>query len=258
VAMTSSTRFKGIVGAVGALLALGLIVRGATRREEPAPEPPAAGDPAVRVQQRLQQLDRVPIDASREVPGGQLAVQRAAPPQTPVARPPAAEVPPQADEPPPPPPPPVSGNVIGPSTLSESEANDISTLSRIALTDGDVERRLEAVTLLGLSDEADVIPILGQTLNDADAEVRLAAIQGLEDFTGDAPVELLGNVVVNDPDADNRYEALEALSDIGGDRFTALAQRALSDPDEDVRTLAEGLLSEDEAPGTAPLRGAPR
>ena len=53
-------------------------------------------------------------------------------------------------------------------------------------------------------------------------------------------------VVVDDPSADNRYEALEALSDVGGERAISAIQKALNDPDEDVRSLAEGMLDMDD------------
>jgi hypothetical protein len=148
-----------------------------------------------------------------------------------------------------------------PDTSNSDEANgdvdadDIPALKNIALKDSDPERRLAAVTMLGASEDPDVVPTLAQALSDKDDEVRMAAIQSLSDFTGDAPVDLLSTVVVNDPSADNRYEALQALSDIGGERAVAAMQKALNDPDEDVRSLAEGMLDmEDTYQDTA---GAP-
>jgi|ERR1700687_1104191 len=133
---------------------------------------------------------------------------------------------------------PADGGDPGP----DGDPEDIPTLKKLALEDPDPERRLTAVTLLGASEDAEAIPVLAQALSDQDEEVRLAAIQSLADFTGDAPVDALQKVVESDPSADNRYEALEVLSDIGGDRARAAIERALSDSDEDVKGLAEGIL----------------
>ena len=126
------------------------------------------------------------------------------------------------------------------------DPDDTVALANIALHDKDPERRLAAVTMLGSSDDPAVLTTLSQALSDEDDEVRMAAIQSLSDFTGDAPVDLLSKVVVDDPSPDNRYEALEALSDLGGDRATSAIQKALNDPDEDVRALAEGMLDMEE------------
>jgi hypothetical protein len=126
------------------------------------------------------------------------------------------------------------------------DPDDIPGLKTIALRDADPERRLAAVTMLGASEDPAVLPTLEQALSDEDEEVRMAAIQSLADFTGDAPIDLLAKVVVSDPSADNRYEALQTLSDIGGERATSAIQKALNDPDEDVRSLAEGMLDTDD------------
>src|SRR5262249_34335350 len=136
---------------------------------------------------------------------------------------------------------------------------DIAALQSIATRDTDPERRLAAVTMLGASEDPTVVPTLAQALSDEDDEVRMAAIQSLSDFTGDAPIDLLAKVVVDDPSADNRYEALEALSDIGGDHAVNAIQKALNDPDEDVRALAEGMLDNEETfhSSAAPTDEAP-
>ena len=128
----------------------------------------------------------------------------------------------------------------------EDDPDDIPGLRRMALEDKDAERRLAAVTLLGASDDPAAIPILAQSLQDQDEEVRLAAIQSLADVTGEVPIDVIGGAVLNDPSADNRYEALEVLSDIGGDAARAYIEKAMNDPDEDVRSLAEGLLDNED------------
>lgn len=147
------------------------------------------------------------------------------------------------------PPAPHGGNVTGNSSLRDMGVDDIPTLKKMAVDEGDAEKRLEAVTMLGATEEPEVVPVLGQALADEDPEVRLAAIQALADFTGDAPFDLLGKAALDDPDADNRYEALEALSDLEDDRIQVYAKQALQDPDEDVRGLAESILGLDDTPG---------
>jgi hypothetical protein len=146
---------------------------------------------------------------------------------------------------------PAAPSAPGPPAPDDGELDvdpdDIPGLKRIAVEDTDPERRLAAVTILGSSEDPAVLPTLAQALSDEDEEVRMAAIQSLSDFTGDAPIDLLSNVVVSDPSADNRYEALESLSDFGGERAMSAIQRALSDPDEDVRSLAESVLDMDDA-----------
>jgi HEAT repeat protein len=129
--------------------------------------------------------------------------------------------------------------------ISKSDAENVQLLSGIALQDPDSERRLEAVTLLGVSADPDVIPVLAQAISDQDEEVRIAAISALADFTEEAPVEALERAL-NDSSADVRYEALEVLGEFGGARAHAAIEKAANDPDEDVRWLAETLMEDAE------------
>ncbi len=154
------------------------------------------------------------------------------------------------------PPAPQGGNVAGAPSVRDS-AEDIPALKNMAINDKNVDRRLEAVTLLGATEEPDVVPVLGQALSDEDPEVRLAAIQALADFTDDGVLDLLGKAATNDPDADNRYEALDALSDLEDDRAAVYAKHALQDPDEEVRDLAQSMLGNDGG-GAAPAAPAAR
>jgi HEAT repeat protein len=132
-----------------------------------------------------------------------------------------------------------------PDVFIQAQPEDIPTLKHMALHDADPQRRLAAVTLLGASDDPDIIPVLAQALSDQDEDVRMAAIQSLADFTGEAPLEAIESAL-NDPSPDVRYEALEVLSDIGGERARRAVERvAQSDPDEDVRELAESILEFD-------------
>jgi len=123
----------------------------------------------------------------------------------------------------------------------DENPDDIPTLRRVALEDPDPERRLAAVTLLGISDNPEAIPVLAEVLRDEDENVRMEAVLSLADFTDEAPVDALSQAL-SDPSPDIRYEALDVLSDIETPEAKAVIQRALNDPDEDVRELAEIIL----------------
>lgn len=123
----------------------------------------------------------------------------------------------------------------------DENPEDIPTLRRVALEDPDPERRLAAVTLLGISDNPAAIPVLAEVLSDEDENVRMEAVLSLADFTDEAPVDALSQAL-SDPSADIRYEALDVLSDIETREAKLAVQRALNDPDEDVRELAEIIL----------------
>jgi len=121
------------------------------------------------------------------------------------------------------------------------DPEDVPTLRRVALEDPDPERRLAAVTLLGISDDPSAIPVLAEVLSDEDEDVRMEAVLSLADFTDEAPVDALSRAL-SDPSADIRYEALDVLSDIETPEAKLAVQKALNDPDEDVRELAEIIL----------------
>jgi hypothetical protein len=126
--------------------------------------------------------------------------------------------------------------------LDEADPEDLPTLKQMALNDPDPERRLTAVTLLGVSENKDAIPILAAALSDQEEDVRMEAVLALADFVDDAPVEAL-EIALSDPSADVRYEALDVLSDIETPEAYEAMKKALNDPDEDVRELAQ-LLAE--------------
>jgi hypothetical protein len=128
-----------------------------------------------------------------------------------------------------------------PAEIDDDSLEDIPTLKQMALYDPDPERRLTAVTLLGVSENKEAITILAQALSDQDEDVRMEAVLALADFSDEAPVEAL-EIALSDPSADVRYEALDVLSDIETPEAYRAMKRALDDPDEDVRELAEILI----------------
>lgn len=123
----------------------------------------------------------------------------------------------------------------------DEDPEDIPTLRLVALEDPDPERRLAAITLLGISDDPAAIPVLAEALADEDENVRMEAVLSLADFTDEAPVDALSRAL-SDPSPDVRYEALDVLSDIETREAKRAVERALNDPDEDVRELAEIIL----------------
>lgn len=134
-------------------------------------------------------------------------------------------------------------------TTAESPAEDIPSLGRMALTDADPDRRVEAITSLSDTGDPEAVPYLRQALSDPDASVRLAVLESLAeaDFAVETTAELLSSAFVRDPDAENRFKALEGLSNLEGDHVTALAEKGLNDPDEGVRALAHDILSRSKA-----------
>jgi hypothetical protein len=125
----------------------------------------------------------------------------------------------------------------------DSDLDDIPTLRRIAVEDPDPDRRLDAVTLLGVSEDQTAVPALAEALHDDNEEVRVEAVLSLAEFPGDAAVEAL-EVALRDKSAEVRYEALDVLSELGGERARRAIQGTLDDPDEEVRDLAEMLIEE--------------
>ncbi len=131
----------------------------------------------------------------------------------------------------------------------EDDPDNIPALTHTALHDADPERRMTAVNLLSASEDVSVIPVLAEVLKeDSDPEVRMAALQSLSDFTDDAPAQVVdaAEIGLNDSDPEYRLEALGILADIGDDRARAVMEKALNDPDEEVRSMAEGILDIDQ------------
>jgi hypothetical protein len=265
-------------GAVVVLLAIVLVVRSTQRTDQPAGD--AARDDerakhAERVQQRLKELSGARghrgasehrtegehRDDSRQagqIEGGshipaplhQVTPRPRLGAQAPKGRASAPSDMPQGNARP--------GGVPLDAAPTDAEPDDIPGLAHMALQDPEPDRREAAVTLLGASEDPQVIPVLAQALADKDEDVRMAAVQSLADFTGEAPFEAVEGAL-NDPSADIRYEALETLTDLDPERARPYLQRALSDPDEEIRDLAESLLEiEDTAqppPVLPPHRG---
>lgn len=130
---------------------------------------------------------------------------------------------------------------------------DFETLKTMALTDADPDNRVVALWLLGSEEDQPVMPILMQALSDSDPEVRMAALESISEFD-DPPIEALA-IALDDPDPEIRFEALSVAAEIENQAVIPLLEKGLNDPDEDVRSLAEGLADFDE-PFVNPAPGA--
>jgi len=239
-----SNKLKGTIGAVIALVVIGVIVRAGHQTVEP---------PTLPTEPPEKRAAQPPAPQSTTV---QLAVPRAPERAAAVRRPSGDVSQPRRSVPLPVPGADAAGDSDRAVTPIEAPPEDIPSLGRMALTDPDADRRREAVNLLAATEDLEAVPFLSQALSDPDAGVRLAVVESLAelDFEGDAPIELLGKALTQDPESENRLKALEVLANTGGAHATVLAQKALDDPSEEVRSLAERILRGDE--GTVPNEAA--
>jgi len=138
----------------------------------------------------------------------------------------------------------------------EEEELDFETLRNMALHDPDPDNREVALWLLASLEDQPVVPVFMEALSDKDPEVRLAAVESLSELD-EPPIEAFA-IALDDPDPEIRFEAVSVLAEISDSRVLPLIEKALHDPDEDVRTLAEGIADLDEtfAPPEAPAPGA--
>jgi hypothetical protein len=123
-----------------------------------------------------------------------------------------------------------------------TSAEELAATKQKALTDPDPEERIDAVGSLDLFDDANVIPILQTVLRDHEPEVRIAALDKLNDLN-EPPVDVIATGM-QDPSAAVRERTVQILSGLDDEHAQALVRDARNDPDEDVRTTAE-LYAED-------------
>lgn len=130
------------------------------------------------------------------------------------------------------------------AAVDEEEEFDesIEGLRNTLLSHPDPDERLDAVFNLSTSSEtAEAAQVLVEGLADTDAEVRLAVVEALGDFTDQIAPDVL-MPALDDPDPEVRFEAVGILGDIETPEALALVRRALNDSNDDVRSLAEGIL----------------
>ena len=136
------------------------------------------------------------------------------------------------------------------SRMDESDRANFEFLKEVALKPGDTRQRVKALWLMTTYEDAPIVPILKSALSDADREVRLAAVQELSGLAEGTPLDLVA-FAMDDPDPEIRLEALSALDELADedgqqDRLRPLIEKALTDPDEDVRSEAQDLAGIDD------------
>ena len=130
----------------------------------------------------------------------------------------------------------------------ESEALSFADLERKALSDPNPEERIEALDeLTEEKNRKGAARVLIQVLqSDKDAEVRRAALEGLEEIEA-ISLEVLSQTALNDPEASLRVRAIELMGDRdekGKQTIDLLKRIAKSDKNREVREAARELLEE--------------
>ncbi len=130
----------------------------------------------------------------------------------------------------------------------ESEALSFADLERKALSDPNPEERIEALDeLTEEKNRKGAARVLMQVLqSDKDAEVRRAALEGLEEIEA-LSLEVLSQTALNDPEASLRVRAIELMGDRdekGKQTIDLLKRIAQIDQNREVREAAIELLEE--------------
>jgi hypothetical protein len=130
----------------------------------------------------------------------------------------------------------------------ERGVESFETSERNVLSNPDPSERISAVEELTESkNRTGAVAALLQVLhNDSEAEVRKAALEGLEELEG-LSLETLSQAALTDPEADIRVRAVELLGEIDekGKRTAELLKRiAKMDQNKEVRQAAMDLLEE--------------
>ncbi len=109
------------------------------------------------------------------------------------------------------------------------------------LEDPKADNRKFTCDILGLSGNADAIPVVGQLLDDEDANVRCAAIEALGHLKASAFLERL--LELYDQDEEARPYVITAIGQIGGRTAQKFLQQRLDEPEVFLRIAAIDALS---------------
>jgi HEAT repeat protein len=118
---------------------------------------------------------------------------------------------------------------------------DLQEWRHTALHDPDPDERSGAILMLSGENDPETFQVLIEAMTDRSAEVRLAAVEALGDFSEELKPEVL-LPALQDRDPEVRFEAVGILGDMETPEALDLVRQSLDDPDEDVRSLAEGIL----------------
>jgi HEAT repeat protein len=130
----------------------------------------------------------------------------------------------------------------------DEDPQEMAELKHTLLTDPDPDERIGAVLMLTGEEGPESLSMLLEAMGDPDAEVRLAVVEALGDRSEELSPDTL-DPAMKDTDPEVRFEAVSILGDME-DNPEAMqkVRNALNDPDDDVRTLAEGILDFSENP----------
>ena len=111
-----------------------------------------------------------------------------------------------------------------------------------ALTSVDPERRPRGMRLVWIVAGRAALPLVRRSVGDANAEVRIAALQVLADAGDDLAVETARRALATDASPDVRVATIAVLSRARADERLRSLAHALMDPDPSVRAAAVARL----------------
>jgi hypothetical protein len=127
--------------------------------------------------------------------------------------------------------------------LARSDSPEaVRDLGQIVAGDPDPAiRRLAIGALAGLGEREAVDSIAG-ALNDEDRAVRVQAVRALHNLLSEEVAPYLAQVVETDSETAVRMMAVQLAADLPPEAAAVVLERALADPDEEVRAAAESAL----------------
>lgn len=124
---------------------------------------------------------------------------------------------------------------------SDDDPEELAEARDTLQNNQDPDERIGAILMLTGDEGPESMRLLMESMDDPDAEVRLAAVEALGDRVEELTPGLLAKPL-RDPDAEVRFEAISVLGDMEDPEALELVKEALHDPDEDNRNLAAGIL----------------
>lgn len=123
-----------------------------------------------------------------------------------------------------------------------AEAEEVQEYRDVILHDRDPEERADAILMLSGNEHPRAMRTFIQAMDDPNANVRLAAVEALEDYADKLRPQVFA-AAIRDQNADVRFEAVDIVGDMKGLRATRLLRAATRDPDRHVRQLAATSLA---------------
>lgn len=109
----------------------------------------------------------------------------------------------------------------------------------------DISQQQQAIQQLAQKGDDESVSAMASYLGNEDKEVRQLLVNGIASIDNAQSTQILGQVVQNESDPEIRKIALRALGQRKGDPVAqAFLQKALDDADEEVKTLADQLLTQ--------------